>query len=192
MSASEHRDQILAVFTEEAQKRILKELTLCAEYHLRLYFGSGEGGRQGRTGEDIAHEAIEKVFTGQWAWDPERAPLIPYMKTQVIPGLIANLVTSKEAELSSRIELDGAAIPAVSPTPVQEMYAEEVLTRTKAHIAGDRRIEQVFEARGQELTRAEACEKYGMTTKEYDNATKRLDRKIHELISEKELKVSSR
>ncbi|MGB3870861.1 MAG: hypothetical protein WA937_15505 [Flavobacteriales bacterium] len=188
MSHPEHLEQILAVLTDAALPRILKELTLCAEYELRLKNDQGETRQLGLTGEDIAHDALEKVLTGKWKWNPERAPLLPYLKTQVIPGLVSNLVGRMEIQLGSSVEADNTANPLNSSTPIDELYAKEVLIRIANHIAGDEQVEQVFKARGDGLTRSEACKAYHLPTKDYDNATKRLDRKIHDLICEKDLK----
>lgn len=181
-------DEILAVLNKDDAPGIIKQLTLHAEYHLRVNGRYGETRRQGLTGADIAQDAIEKVLTGAWAWDPGRSPLVPYLKTQVIPGLVINLLSLKESKLASAKDLGSAEIPVDSPTPIQEMHAAEVLSQIQAHISDDQHAECVFMARTMGLSRAQACEEFHLSTKDYDNATKRLDRKIHDLMTKEALK----
>jgi DNA-directed RNA polymerase specialized sigma24 family protein len=181
-------EEILAVLNKDDTPGLIKQLTLHAEYHLRANGRYGETRRLGVTGADIAQDAIEKVLTGKWSWDPARSPLIPYLKTQVIPSLVINLLTLKASKLSSSTDASAMEIPADSPTPIQEMHAKQVLSKIQAHISDDQHAECVFMGRTLGLTRAQACEEFHLSTKEYDNASKRLDRKIHDLMTKEVLK----
>lgn len=176
-------EEICAILNKDDTPDIIKDLTRCAEYHLRVNGRSGETRLQGATGADIAQDAIEKVLTGKWAWDPARSPLVAYLKTQVIPGLVINLLTSKESKLASSTDPASMDIPANSSTPLEEMNAKQVLSQIQLHISDDQHAECVFMARTMGLTRAQACDEFNMETKDYDNASKRLDRKIHELVT---------
>ena len=56
----------------------------------------------GLQGMDIAQAAIEKVLTGERAWNPDRGDLLPYLKG-VVDSLISHLADSLDNCLQSRI-----------------------------------------------------------------------------------------
>jgi len=51
--------------------------------------------------EDLAQEAIRKVLQGKRRWDPERGPLLPFLKG-VVDSEVSHLAESKDNELQHR------------------------------------------------------------------------------------------
>jgi len=77
-------------------KRISLQLEEYALYKARrLYWKSGYRDLpQGKTPEDIAHEAIEKTLSGERNWNPEKNPDILSFLKSVVDSLISHLVKS--------------------------------------------------------------------------------------------------
>lgn len=59
----------------------------------------------GLQGVDIAQIAIEKVITGERAWNPERGELLPYLKG-VVDSLMSHMADSLDNSLQTRFSED--------------------------------------------------------------------------------------
>lgn len=90
----------------EAQNwpEIIRRLTYYAVSRARIYnWNSGDNDLpKGKTPEDIACDAIEKVWTGTRTWDPEKYPdLLQHLKW-IVKSDMGHLLSSSDHQLSRR------------------------------------------------------------------------------------------
>jgi len=87
----------------------------------------------GRTAEDVAADAIVKVLSGERAWEPQRGPLLAYLRG-VVDSLISHAVeTAAVARRATRELAREAAAPASD-----ECHGARRIERLRRALAGDR------------------------------------------------------
>jgi len=184
VSAKKKFELISEILNDDDLPGIIKELTYYSSYRFRMWKLLDERGVVGFSPEEIAIEAIKKVMTGEWNWDPDKKELIPYLKSFVIKGLVANLATKKEVQLSvndeDAIDNAGSRFPSLD----EDLNSKQILEVIQNHIEGDEHVEYVFLGLYEDFKRSDTCKEFNLTPQEYDNANKRLKRKLKELEDE--------
>ena len=158
----------------------------------------------GETVDSIVSKSIEKLFSGDRHWDPDKEPDVKQYLMGVIDSLLNHLADSKENTLITVTpepgSTDAPAWESGSPkrdpaadwlVPARPSPEALVLKQERAHLedraldllidecADDEILINVLEAMmdGHEKP-AEIAKAKGMSIKEVYNATKRLDRKL--------------
>jgi DNA-directed RNA polymerase specialized sigma24 family protein len=144
----------------------------------------------GRTAEDIASEAILKVLAGDRGWDPDRGPLLPYLR-RVVDSLLSHLALSADNRL---VQTDGRRLAA--GVPVQSLLgnptasSDERINELRRALARDRDeallviVDAVLagcEPRPQALAAT-----VGVAVHEINNRLKRLRRRAQSLVKDAE------
>ena len=73
-------DSIIEELEKQDWDEIIKSATLHAVYQLKYYGLWNRRGLKGYSAQEIAMEAIEKIYLGEWQWNPEKSKLIEYLK----------------------------------------------------------------------------------------------------------------
>ncbi len=165
---------------EELEKQdwvvIIKSATLHAVYQLKYYGLWDRRGLKGYSAQEIAMEAIEKVYSGEWKWNPEKSGLLNYLKFHVIRGIVSNL--AKSSEFKSTHEIESSELHGVANQEgdgiIESMNQDQILNILRQEISSDRQVRIVFEELLIGLKRSEICEKYNWEKRVYDNASRRL------------------
>ncbi len=130
---------------------IILNLTAYAVYKVqRLSWQTGKdslpGGRQA---EDLAFDAIEKVYKGERSWDPTKQPvLLTYLKS-VVDSLVSHLVESTEHKQRQQIgdEAENGVFDPPdqqSPMALDELFAADLMGRLWDKVKGDEDVELVL------------------------------------------------
>jgi hypothetical protein len=102
------KDSVLHLIKKADWKDIILKLTYYAIQRAKIYkWISGEFDRLlgGKTPEDIACEAIEKVLSGTRAWDPDKYPnLLTHLKW-IVKSDMDHLASSLEHQTTGRMPL---------------------------------------------------------------------------------------
>jgi hypothetical protein len=99
---------------------LLVDYALFKVRRLKWRTGDQESLPEGKTAEDLAYEAIEKVLSGARKWDPATCPeLVGYLKG-VVDSLVSHLVISEEHRRVRRM-----------PQTEEGQEVEELLTLAK-------------------------------------------------------------
>lgn len=108
---------------------------------------------QGKRTEDIAQEAILKTYGGERKWDPERYPDIMIFLRSVVDSLISHLANSQNHKKLQRFpenengeSLDNTFNLGYSPTPEDEVLADEVLGKIYEAVDGEKELQSVVDA----------------------------------------------
>ena len=129
------KDRVLHLLENADWKEIILKLTHYALQRARVYaWKSGKSDQLlgGKTPEDIAFEAIEKVLSGIRDWDPDRYPnLLTHLKW-VVKSDMEHLASSMEHQATGRMPepeegekgYEAIADPS-SPTPEDELITRE-------------------------------------------------------------------
>ena len=163
---------------------------------LRWRTGSYESLPQGKTPEDLAYEAIEKVFSGDRRWNPDKNPdLLRYLKS-VVDSLVSHLV---ESENHKRLQYfpeteDGVDLEEVLPlaatslsrrpkTPEEELLAKEreerVLSEIFDAVDGDVELGALVEALMEGYTKpAEIAQAWNRDVKDVYPMVRKLKHRI--------------
>lgn len=170
---------------------IIKSATLHAVYQLKYYGLWNRRGLKGYSAQEIAMEAIEKIYLGEWQWDPEKSKLLDYLKFHVIRGLVSNL--AKSSEFKSTHEIDSSELHEVAQQEsvgiIESMNQDQIIEILRQDISSDEQARIVFEELLIGLKRSEICEKYNWEKKVYDNASRRLGGFIRKLSRDKQVKL---
>ena len=135
--------------------------------------------------EELANEAVERVFTGQRKWNPAKDPNLLAYLCGVIDSLIGHLPSQMKRILELRDMQDPAASyhdrdPDHDPEAAMlqaELDAESEATFWDLHgsMAGDPNVQGILECIHDGTTKREAmAKKLGITPGEFDNARRRL------------------
>ena len=129
------KDRVLHLLENADWKDIILKLTHYALQRARVYsWKSGKSDQLlgGKTPEDIACEAIEKVLTGTRDWDPDKYPNLLTHLQWVVKSDMEHLASSMEHQATARMPEPGEGeegyetIPdPSSPTPEEELIAHE-------------------------------------------------------------------
>jgi len=103
------KPEILKKLKESDWSDILPRLVLYAEFKVRrLYWRTKEKNTlpDGSTAEDLAHQAIELVFSGDRRWAPDKNPdILLYLKS-VVDSLVSHSVHSYEHRYKDQVDDD--------------------------------------------------------------------------------------
>lgn len=169
-------DRILEELEKQDWPMVIKSATLHAVYQLKYYGLWNRRGIKGYSAEEIAMEAIEKVYMGEWKWDPKKSLLLDYLKYHVIRGLVSNL--RKSSEFQSTDEKESSEIYWISEQNgddiIDSISRNQILDLLRQEISSDEQVCIVFEELMSGFKRSEICEKYNWEKKVYDNASRRL------------------
>mgnify|MGYP001476867341 CR=1 FL=1 len=166
---------------------IIKNLTVYAIYQFKFWGLVTEKGIKGYSPEEIVYEAIEKVYLGEWNWDPNKADVLTYLKYHVVRGLIANLANSEEVKRSDLTDLNNHTIESSffsNQSEASEYNAQIIIDFLKKKIGSDEDVQIIFRGYCDGLKRRDICEVYGMTHGDFNNAYRRFQRIIKELNKE--------
>ena len=129
------KDRVLHLLENADWKDIILKLTHYALQRARVYsWKSGKSDQLlgGKTPEDIACEAIEKVLSGTRDWDPDKYPNLLTHLQWVVKSDMEHLASSMEHQATGRLPEPGEGeegyetIPdPSSPTPEEELIARE-------------------------------------------------------------------
>jgi hypothetical protein len=129
------KDRVLHLLENADWKDIILKLTHYALQRARVYsWKSGKSDQLlgGKTPEDIAFEAIEKVLSGTRDWDPDKYPNLLTHLQWVVKSDMEHLASSMEHQATGRMPEPGEGeegyetIPGPSsPTPEEELIARE-------------------------------------------------------------------
>jgi hypothetical protein len=129
------KGRVLHLLENADWKDIILKLTHYALQRARVYsWKSGKSDQLlgGKTPEDIAFEAIEKVLSGTRDWDPDKYPNLLTHLQWVVKSDMGHLASSMEHQATGRMPEPGEGeegyetIPdPSSPTPEEELIARE-------------------------------------------------------------------
>lgn len=163
---------------------IIKSLTVYAVYQFKFWGLVTERGIKGYTPEEIVYEAIEKVYLGEWNWNPGKSDLLTYLKYHVVRGLIANLAKSDEVKKSEKSDFDNnlkVKNQTSDNSKTDEFNAQQIINFIKNKIGDDTNVEKVFMGYCAGLKRNDICTMYNLSKGEFNNAYRRFQRIIKEL-----------
>jgi len=155
---------------------VIKAATLHAVYQLKYYGLWNRRGIKGYSAEEIAMEAIEKTYMGEWKWNPEKSSLLDYLKFHVIRGLVSNLARSSEFQSTDSKEsseiywISGQG----SEDIINSISQDQIIKILRQQFSSDEQVSTVFEELLIGMKRSEICKKYHWENKVYDNASRRL------------------
>ena len=150
----------------------------------------------GKTPEDVAREAIVKVLDGTRVWDPERGPLLAYLR-RVVDSLMSHLASSADNVLFQ--SFDATDHPPFQSEPAATVLGDDRIERLR-NLLADRRERDLLAV----LDAAEPCGpkpgaialRLGTTAADINNRLKRLRRLALKLLqpsaATKSKKVGSR
>jgi len=155
------KDRVLQLLENADWKDIILKLTHYALLRARVYsWKSGKSDQLlgGKTPEDIACEAIEKVLSGTRDWDPDKYPnLLTHLKW-VVKSDMEHLASSLEHQATGRMPEPGEGdegyetiLDSSSQTPEEELIArekqdfeEKVKAELYAMVKGDEDLEMIL------------------------------------------------
>lgn len=144
----------------------------------------------GQEPEDLAMEAIDRVFRQERCWDPEKNPdLMNYLKS-VVKSLLSNELTSIEGSTRHESVDEAAGILSDAPTQEDELYYEELDQHILTRLRGDPLLCLVYKALKDGYKPGEISEEYGLDIREVRNAQKRLHRSVVEVLGESNRKTA--
>jgi len=180
--------------------KLLKRLTLYADRKLvRLSWRgitSARGGKPpgGVEAEDLVAEAVTDVIEGTRAWDQEANPdLLKHLRS-VVGSKISHLVEGLENRRTRRLgppdpnEESSTAYQVASrdPSPVELVADREAADRLRAAVHAELRDDasayQIMECLEAGMERAEIIEYLGIPAADFDNAKRRLCRKVEKAL----------
>jgi len=136
----------------------------------------------GKTPEDVAEDAIWKVFEGRRRWDPQRGPLLPYLR-RVVDSLMNELAESADNRRQQRLDEDGLPHRAAADG---DPGAAERVERLRAVLAREDKPDllAIVDAVVQscEPTPQAIAGQLGTTVLDVNNRLKRLRRFAHKLM----------
>ncbi len=175
-----------ALLATQPWEQIIKEVTVYAIFQFRYWGLVTKDRLKGYTPEEVVMEAIEKVYSGEWQWKPEKSALIPYLKYHVVKGLVANLARNKQVNLNASVDVDSLNVASEAASAAEEMNARQVLDYLKDKIT-DAESMIVFDGLMEGVKRREICAEQGWEGNIYDNALKRLHNMLKHLEISKHL-----
>jgi DNA-directed RNA polymerase specialized sigma24 family protein len=144
----------------------------------------------GQEPEDLAMEAIDRVFRQERCWDPEKHPdLMNYLKS-VVKSLLSNELTSAEGSTHHESVDKAAGILSEAPTREEELYYEELDQHILIRLRGDPLLCLVYKALKDGYKPGEISEEYGLDIQNVRNAQKRLHRAVVGISGEENSKTA--
>jgi hypothetical protein len=176
-------------FENQDWPRIIKELTIYANSRLKFWSLIKNRRLKGQSPEDIALNAIEAILSGKWHWDSSKSDLITYLKFHVVRGMVANLAKDSELRLLLNSELSEIDIPGEF-NQEDELNSKLVLEQIRMEVKDEDLLVEIIDLLCKGLKRGDVCKSLSITLSEYDNAVKRLRRKILKLEKTGTLKLT--
>ncbi len=176
--------EIFDELNKQDWESIIKKLTVYALYQFKFWGLVSDKGVKGYSPQEIAYEAIEKVYTGEWNWDPNKSKLLQYLKYHVVRGLVSNLARSEEVIKSDSSGLDCNLVLnqyTMVHSASEEYNAKLVIDFIKMKIGDDREALLIFDGYCNGLKRGDICEIHGITFSDFNNAYRRFQRIIKDL-----------
>lgn len=144
---------------------------------------------QGKRAEDIVQEAILQTFKGKRKWNPEKYPDILIFLKLVINSIVSHLVNSQNHKRLQRLpendngkSLDNTFDLGYSPTPEDELLADETLGKIYEAISGDEELQSIVDAIMSGYTKSrEIAEITGFDVSRVYQLRRKLDRRLNKL-----------
>jgi hypothetical protein len=109
--------------------------------------------------DDIAMQSIEKVYTGERQWDPDKNPdLVNYLKS-VCRSLVSNELTASGAAVTP-LEIESVEEPSADSGIEQELYYHQVNEEIALQIKDDYICSIIFKGFKDGMTLKEISEDY--------------------------------
>ena len=153
---------------------IIKKLTLHAYSRFKFWNLLKRTALKGYSPEEVALEAISLVYSGEWIWNPSKSDLLNYLKFHVINGLVANLARNKEVRTT---DLDDNA-DAKFDFDIEEDLNARMMAEAIRETLEDELLVQIFDNLLLGLKRVDIIESMGLNPGDYDNALKRLKKRV--------------
>jgi len=128
------KDRVLHLLENANWKEIILKLTHYALHRARLYsWKSGKSDHLlgGKTPEDIACEAIEKVLSGKRDWDPDKYPNLLTHLQWVVKSDMEHLASSMEHQATGRMPEPEEEGYETIPDPSSRTPEEVLISREK-------------------------------------------------------------
>lgn len=122
--------ELRALLESQPWKDICPRLTKYALYKTRWYYWQGRYGGDlpgGHHAEDLAEQAITKLFVGEREWDPRKQPDLYKHLQGVVDSLISHLLESRENERDKKVIRLVTRHEAEENEAVFEIYEEPAL-----------------------------------------------------------------
>ncbi len=138
--------------------------------------------------DEIALEAIKKVFTEEWSWDSKID--LTYFLFKNLKGMIFNLaLRKKENILGTNYDVSEYETLSNKAFSIEdEMTSKIRIEYLYNQIKGNKIEENIFLGWTQGMKKREICKHYNISDTEYKNAYKRVKNKLLKLNIEKQLK----
>jgi len=201
-------ERICNLLREADWENITLELTDYAVMkvkRLRWRTGSYESLPQGKTPDDLAYDAIEKVLSGDRRWNPNKNPnLLNYLKT-VVDSLVSHLVESEEhkrvqrlpetkdgVDLEEMLPLDSRLLAHRPKNPEEILLEKErekqVWSKIIEAANGDIELEVLVEALKEDYAKpGEIAQEWQLDVKEVYQSIRKLKRRIAKLEENQEI-----
>ncbi|GAB5524634.1 MAG: hypothetical protein Roseis2KO_25060 [Roseivirga sp.] len=176
-------EKLIEELSKQDWPQIIKATTLHAVFQLKYYGLWNRRGLKGYSAQEVAMEAIEKVYAGEWKWDPEKSPLVDYLKYHVVRGLVRNLAKSgefKSTDDKEAFEINWASIDQDAEI-VENISQAQVISLLRKAISEDLEVTIILEDLLIGYKRSEICKRNNWDKRAYDNASRRLAGHISKL-----------
>lgn len=167
-------EEKLELLNNQNWEQIIKEATVHTIYQFKYRGILRETALKGYTPKEIVMQAIEKVYTGEWKWNPSKSNLITYLKYHVIKGLISNLIRSEEVKTGSQDEILEINMPLSNEDIIDNLSAKQVIEYIVENLQGDEDAIIIFNGLCDGLKRGDICDVNSWKKGRFDNAMKRL------------------
>ena len=183
------QDRVLELLESADWKDIIFRLTHYAIWKTSRYIRKSGSLPGGRTPQDMALEAIEKVWTRVREWDPDKYPNLYTHLKWIVDSDIDHLFKSKEHEKSRRMPETTSELPSEKPNPEEQLIAkenkafeEEIRNKFYAMTEGDEDLETLVLCFDEGIdTPQDIAEQTGWDVSKVNNVKKKLFRKAAKL-----------
>ena len=132
--------------------------------------------------EDVAMEAIEKVYTGERNWNPQQEPNLHRYLLSVVKSILSNKRSGKENASAASISVEElAVVPGYDDVEV-ELFAKELDSAIAAALKGDAQLCLLYKAIKDGFSLQDISQEYVIGIDILYNAKKRLNRLVHKVI----------
>jgi hypothetical protein len=145
------QDRVLELLESADWKDITLRLTHYAIWKTSRYIWKSGSLPGGRTPQDMALEAIEKVWGGVREWDPDKYPNLYTHLKWIVDSDIDHLFKSKEHAKSRRMPETASELASEKPNPEEQLIAkenkaleEEIRSEFYAMMEGDEDLETLL------------------------------------------------
>lgn len=183
------QDRILELLESADWKDITFRLTHYAIWKAFRYVWKSGSLPGGKTPQDMALEAIEKVWTGVREWNPDKYPNLYTHLKWIVDSDIDHLFKSKEHEKSRRMPETTPEQASETPNPEEQLIAkgnkaleEEIRNEFYAMVEGDEDLETLMLCFDEGIDKPQdIAEQTGWDVSKANNVKRRLFRKVAKL-----------